>query len=176
MSLWRKLALALPLLLRVSSLSQATIVPQEQPTGTSLEQGLWWLYHLQYDQARKLFEQYTVENPKDPAGYFYKTATDWWQLAQQFDISQPEIVTRMENDYQETVRVAENLLKSDPDKRTKALAYMYMGGAQGLKGRWLVTQRQWVDAYFLGKKGHKMLRRALKYNPDLYDVYLGLGI
>jgi DNA polymerase-3 subunit beta len=29
---------------------------QEQPSGTALEQGLWWLHHHQYDQARKLFD------------------------------------------------------------------------------------------------------------------------
>jgi tetratricopeptide (TPR) repeat protein len=149
---------------------------QNDPSGTALDQGLWWLYHLQYDQARKKFDEYTAANPKDPAGYFYKTASDWWQLAQQFDKDLPEIVERMEKDYQDTVRVAQELLDSQPDHKTKGLAYMYMGGAQGLKGRWLVTQRQWVDAYFMGRKGHKMLKRALVYNPDLYDVYMGLGI
>jgi tetratricopeptide (TPR) repeat protein len=149
---------------------------QDQPSGTALEQGLWWLYHLQYDQARKLFIQHTEANPKDPAGYFYKTAADWWQLAQQFDKDLPDIRARLEKDYQATVQVAEELLKSTDDPQIKAQACLYMGGAQGLKGRWLVTQKQWVKAYFLGKNGHKMLKRALKYDPTLYDAYLGLGI
>ena len=151
---------------------------KEQPPGTSLDQGLWWLYHLQYDQARKLFDQYTTANPNDPAGYFYKTAADWWQLAQQFDKNLPEIQHRMEMDYQDTVRVAEVLLSttSEKDVKTKGLACLYAGGAEGLQGRWLVTQKQWVSAYFMGKKGHKMLKRALAYDPTLYDAYLGLGI
>jgi hypothetical protein len=154
----------------------ATPPVQLNPTGTALDQGLWWLYHLRYDDARRLFDQYAHENPKDPTGYFYKTASDWWQLAQQFDRRLPEIEERLEKDYQDTMRVADALLESNPDDKTKALACLYSGGAQGLKGRWLVTQKQWVKAYFLGKNGHKMLKKALKYDPHLYDANLGLGI
>jgi tetratricopeptide (TPR) repeat protein len=150
--------------------------PQLTPTGTALEQGLWWLYHLQYDQARKLFTEYTTAHPNDPAGYFYKTAADWWQLAQQFDQDLPEVRQRLDDDFQATVKVAENLLDTKPDDKTKGMACLYKGGAQGLKGRWLVTQGQWVKAYFLGKNGHKMLKRALEYDSNLYDAYLGLGI
>jgi tetratricopeptide (TPR) repeat protein len=156
--------------------SFSDIKVQDRPTGTALEQGLWWLYHLQYGKARELFDQYTQLHPKDPAGYFYKTAADWWQLAQQFDKDLPDIRARLEDDYQITVKVAEELLNSAEDPKIKAQACLYMGGAQGLKGRWLVTQRAWVKAYFLGKSGHKMLKRALKYDPKLYDAYLGLGI
>ena len=54
--------------------------------------------------------------PKDPAGYFYKTAADWWQLAQQFDRQLPEIEQRMETDYQDTVRVANALLDATDEK------------------------------------------------------------
>ncbi|OGR93019.1 MAG: hypothetical protein A2992_04580 [Elusimicrobia bacterium RIFCSPLOWO2_01_FULL_59_12] len=154
----------------------AHIPPQEHPTGTPLEQGLWWLYHLKYDEARELFEQYIAAHPKEPAGYFYKTAADWWQLAQQFDTDLPAIRDRLEQDYLATVRVAEDLMRSTENPNVKAKACLYSGGAQGLKGRWLVTQGSWIKAYFLGKNGHKLLKRALKLDPELYDAYLGLGI
>jgi hypothetical protein len=153
-----------------------TVRAQDQPTGDSLSQGLWWLYQLQYTKARELFYEYTKEKPDDPAGYFYKTAADWWQLAQEFDQDLPEIKQRLDEDYQMTVKVANTLLESAQDPKTKGLANLYSGGAEGLMGRWLVTQHQWLHAYFMGKSGHRKLLRALAYDPDLFDAYLGLGI
>src|SRR6185436_15881562 len=100
----------------------------------------------------------------------------WWQLAQQIDRDLPEVRANLEQDYQDTVRVAEKALESAKDDKTRAEAYLYLGGAQGLKGRWLVTQKQWLKAYRLGKSGHRMLQRALEKDPQLYDAYLGLGI
>jgi tetratricopeptide (TPR) repeat protein len=74
------------------------------------------------------------------------------------------------------MKKANALLNSTTDPKVKGLACLYSGGAQGLKGRWLVTQRQWVKAYFMGKSGHAQLKQALVYDPTLYDAYLGLGI
>jgi predicted Zn-dependent protease len=53
---------------------------------------------------------------------------------------------------------------------------LYWGGAQGLKGRWLVTQKAWMNAYSAGKEGHRHLEKALKLDPALHDADLGLGI
>ncbi len=149
---------------------------QEPPPGDGLSRGLWWLYHLKYEKAHQIFNQYCQEHPKDPSGYFYKTATDWWQLAQQFDFDLPEIEKRLEVDFEQTVAAAEDLMDSAADDKTRALAQLYWGGAEGLKGRWLVTQKQWIRAYFMGKSGAHRLRRAVQYDPTLYDAYMGLGI
>src|SRR3954465_14633860 len=84
----------------------------EPPPGDHISQGLWWLYQLQYDQSRKSFSDYIHSHPQDPLGYFYKTAADWWQLAQDLALEQPEIVTQFEKDYRNTVRVAQASYKS----------------------------------------------------------------
>lgn len=148
----------------------------ETPAGDAIRQGLWWLYQLKYEKAHELFNQYCQEHPKDPSGYFYKTAADWWQLAQQFDFVLPEVEKRLDEDFQQTVAAAKELMDSATDDKTRALAQLYWGGAEGLRGRWLVTQKQWIKAYFLGKSGTHRLRRAVRYDPTLYDAYLGLGI
>ena len=146
------------------------------PSSDKLSQGLWWLYQLQYDKARRLFNQHILDDPKNPDGYFYKAATDWWQLAQEFDFSLPDVEKRFEADYQDTVRVARNQLNTSHDPKAKAQACLFWGGAEGLKGRWLVTQKEWVKAYFSGKRGNRLLKKALHYDPVLFDAYLGLGI
>ncbi len=142
----------------------------------TIQQGLEWLYHAQYEKARESFDAYVRANPDDPAGYFYLTATDWWHLAQEIEYDLPEIKTRLEENAQRTIAVAKKLYDSSSDPRVQAKASLYWGGAEGLWGRWLVIQEEWVSAYFAGKRGHKMLKQAIKLDPELYDAYLGLGI
>ena len=141
-----------------------------------LDQGLWWLYHARYEQADKLFDQYCQDHPKDPAGYFYKTANNWWELAQKLDYDLPDVQKRFEENYQKTIDVAQAMSDTAPNNKVKARALLYWGGAEGLKGRWLVTQNQWVKAYFRGKCGNRLLHEAIEQDPGLYDAYLGLGI
>ncbi|MFA5974621.1 MAG: tetratricopeptide repeat protein [Elusimicrobiota bacterium] len=179
---WLGTALAILIVFPLQALSDAPLSPLNgssqtaPPPGDPLSQGLWWLYQLQYERARQLFDGYCRTYPQDPAGYFYKTATDWWQLAQQFDYKLPEIERRLEDDYQDTARVSRAYLETARTPAEKGYACLYWGGAEGLKGRWQVTQKQWVKAYFSGKHGASLLKRSLAYDPTLYDAYLGLGI
>ena len=152
---------------------------QEAPPAQAdpITQGLWWLYHQQYAKAREVFSSVAQADPQDPAGPFYKTATDWWELAQDFDLKMPAVEKRFAADAEETVKRAQAILKkSTGNKRRSAEAHLYWGGAQGLQGRWLVTQSQWMKAYSAGKEGHKHLKKALDIDPSLHDANLGLGI
>jgi len=152
------------------------INPPQTAGQTPLDQGLWWLYHGRFDKAEKHFDQYCQDHPKDPAGYFYKTATNWWELAQKLDYDLPEVQKRFEENYQKTLEVAKAMSDGAPSDKVKARALLYWGGAEGLKGRWLVTQQQWVRAYFRGRAGNQLLHEAIDRDPELYDAYLGLGI
>jgi tetratricopeptide (TPR) repeat protein len=151
-------------------------VPAEPPEGDLLSQGLWWLYQARYDKADELFDQYTKTHPKDPAGYFYKTANNWWELAQKLDYDLPDVQKRFEENYEKTIAVAQALSDAAPSDKVKSRALLYWGGAEGLKGRWLVTQGQWVKAYFRGKSGNHLLRQSIELDPEQYDASLGLGI
>jgi len=163
------------LLVALPGLLLASEGPQP-PTSDPLKQGLWWLYHIQYDKAYAAVDRYISAHPEDPTGHFYKTAIAWWHLAQELDKPLPDVEKQMELDYQATVKTAKALYESAQDDATRAKACLYWGGAEGLKGRWLVTQKQWVKAYFLGKRGDRLLHKALAYDPETYDAYLGLGI
>jgi tetratricopeptide (TPR) repeat protein len=142
----------------------------------AIDEGLGWLYHLQYDKARERFETFIRLHPEDPAGYFYLTATHWWQLAQNIEYQLPDVQAALEKNVHKTITVAKKLYESTEDPKVKARASLYWGGAEGLWGRRLVTQREWVKAYFAGKRGYKLLRRAVHLDPKQYDAYLGLGI
>src|SRR5688572_25840878 len=130
-----------------------------------LGEGLWWLYHARYNKAHEMFDHYVQAHPEDPAGYFYKTATDWWELAQELDYHLPEIEQRFEENYRKTIETAKKVADSTSDKKIKARAYLYLGGAEGLKGRWLVLKKEWIKAYFRGQSGHRYLKQAVSLDP-----------
>jgi len=175
------------LLSKPSGVSKVTPVPSEKkkpplpqqspqpPSNDWVAQGLWWLYQLRYQKARESFGNYIQHNPHDPAGYFYRAATDWWELAQNFDQDLPSIRRNFAKDYQKTLALTKPLLKSQ-DAQVRAKAYFYLGGIEGLQGRLLITQKDWAKAYFAGQRGYKALLHALEDDPHLEDAYLGLGV
>lgn len=146
------------------------------PYDHDIHQGLRWLYHSQYDQARAIFAQVSRRYPEDPAGDFFLAATDWWQLAENLDHPPSQIEALLEEHCARTIQRAQATLKAATEVETLAQTYFYMGGAYGFKGRWAVTQGHWLSAYRSGKRGVHFLRLALDYDPELYDAYLGLGI
>lgn len=173
MKFWSCLAPAL--LLGVAMAQEAPRPPDTEP----LASGLWWLYHLQYDRAHQEFDRHIAQNPDDPAGYFYKSATDWWHLAQEFEMDRADLQERFFRTADLTIAKAEKRLDAldlKTDKKEAARLLLYKGGAEGLSGRWLVTQKRWVKAYFAGRAGHRDLQQAVELDPTLYDAYLGLGI
>src|SRR6266446_1139003 len=114
------------------------LTAQEARAEGILDQGLWWLYQLQYDKASAEFDAYIKLHPKDPAGYFYLTAVDWWHLAQDIEYDLPDVRKQLDEDSQRTIDVAKALYASASDSHAKAKACLYRGGAEGLWGRWLV--------------------------------------
>jgi len=151
------------------------------PSGSDLQQGLWWLYHLRYEKAVALYDQHIARDPEDPAGYFYKAAADWWHLAQEFEYEQPDIQKRFDESVDLTIAKAKARLKRLDEKNPQqakeiASIYLYWGGAEGLRGRWLVTQKHWVKAYFSGRAGFLKLKKAVRLDPSQYDAYMGIGI
>lgn len=151
--------------------------PWPQPPATDpLALGLWWLYHSQFEKSYAAFDAYTNAHPQDPAGFFYKSAVSWWHLAQDLEYDLPEVRARFDQDLDRTIALAQARLHDARDSKSRAQALLYQGGAEGLRGRWLVTQREWISAYFAGKRGYGHLREAVKLDPELYDAYLGLGI
>lgn len=148
----------------------------EPPAGDRLSQGLWWLYHVQYDKARATIEDYVHAHPSDPLGYFYETAVDWWELAQDMDAHHVALEKKFEHHFDLTVDHSTASYRSALDNRTRAVALLCEGGAFGLRGRWLVGQKEWTRAYSLGKNGYRLLKKSIALDPTLYEPLLGLGI
>ncbi len=61
---------------------------------------------------------------------------------------------------------------ADPQRRLDG--YFVSGMALGTLGQWRLMRRHMLDAYFIGKKAVKQLKRCLKLDPDYADAGAGL--
>ena len=55
-------------------------------------------------------------------------------------------------------------------------ALMAMGAAYGVSSRLLCTRKEWIKAYFQGRKAIGFVRKAAALDPELYDAYVGIGM
>ena len=139
------------------------------------DRGIALMYRLEFDKAEEQFKEIINVDTANPAGYFALAALSWWRYSQNFDVQADfkDLETEFMHNADVTIKVCEERLKN---KQNLDQTYFFMGSAYGLKGRWYAVQRRWFKAYTNGNKGRKLLGKAVKENPELFDAYLGLGI
>ncbi len=140
----------------------------------NLLEGIDMMYALDIEGARKNFQAVLLAEPEHPAGPMLLGGLYWLQYTQSFDIEEGGDVEDKFLFYtEEAINRANLRLKKNPND---AEAYMYLGGAWGLRGRWKVLERSWLKAARLGLKAYRYLEKTVKLDPSLSDAYLGLGI
>ena len=139
------------------------------------DRGIALMYRLEFDKAEEQFMEIIQADTAAPAGYFALAALSWWRYSQSFDVQADfkELEVKFMRNADAAIQVCSERLDK---KQALDQTYFFMGSAYGLKGRWYAVQRRWFKAYKNGNKGKKLLVKAVKANPELYDAYLGLGI
>jgi tetratricopeptide (TPR) repeat protein len=121
--------------------------------------------HEAVEQFKKLIELF----PDDPIGYFYVSATLQTMMD---DFRNYSYMDEFNNYMNKAIKTAE-----EKKKRADLTAYdyLYLGGAVGYRGIHKALTGNWMGAFVDGLKGKGYLEDALKLDPELYDVYYGLG-
>lgn len=160
-------------------LVSASVHASDNPFGVSaeldetLKTGLHELYNLNFDEAIAIFNSAKEHSADHPMVSFGITSAHWWRLSVYVLENDAEESKPFLESVKECIRLSEARIKKG-DKTGEA--YLTLGGAEGLLGRWQAANRQWLPAYFKGKSAYKNLRKSLKVNPEMMDAYMGLGI
>ncbi len=160
--------LALAALLAIPGAARA-MTPEDQAAVTK---GIDALYMCDYDGAEQDFAVLMAQRPGDPVlSLGYATAT-WWRMENLLALPGSPEEARFTAAVSTAIADASSYARGhakDPE------AYLYLGAAYGLRGRWEAARQKWVRAYFDGRRAYKAERRAVSLDPALDDAYLGLG-
>ena len=117
------------------------------------------------DEFKKLIGNF----PDDPIGYFYVSASLQTMMDDFRNYSYAEEFDRYMN------TAIEKAEKKKEQNNLTAQDYLYFGGAVGFRGINKALTGNWMGAFVDGLKGKGYLEKALEVDPELYDVYYGLG-
>jgi tetratricopeptide (TPR) repeat protein len=132
-------------------------------------QGLDYLHNEEVFKAVDEFKKLIDLLPNDPIGYFYVAAS----LQTMMDDYRNYSYFNEFNKYMD-LAIEKAELKKKQGNLT-AYDYLYLGGAIGYRGINEALTGDWYHAFVDGLKGKGYLEKALKLDPELYDVYYGLG-
>jgi tetratricopeptide (TPR) repeat protein len=130
--------------------------------------GIRLVMNDQYRESIVLFDLLERLYPKHPAPHFLKSAAlQHWMGSYRIKTFQDEL----EENVQCAIDEGNALLSENQDP----WLYFYVGAAYGYRAFNRFRKHNWIGAYLDGKKGINHLHEALKRDPHIYDVYLGLG-
>lgn len=127
--------------------------------------------NLQYNEADEVFLEIVRLQPKNPRGYFFRSATYFWMFSE--DVKKEEIGDKFRDLSYQAVEIAEARLEENEDDID---AMFFLGGAYGSLGRYYAMTKSFLNAYWYGKKGMGYLEDVIEADSTYYDAYLGLGI
>lgn len=170
------------LLLLVSAFSNGALAKDQLPKlpeGTRatkdsifhapLARGIQMVYEDRFIESIALFDSLKLQHPEHPAPYFYKAAAyQTWMTSFRFNKYQQEL----EENVQLAIDAGDALLKENQDD---PWLNFYIGAAYGYRAFFKLRSYNFIGAYRDGTKGIKNFKIALEKDPELYDVYLGLG-
>lgn len=142
-----------------------------------LDEGLHRLYSLDYPKSRAAFRKLIELEPDNPFGYLFEAGGIWWESSQEFGLftATPTLQGLFEEDVEAAQRKADLYIDSK-DKQQRADGYFVSGMALGTLGQWRLMKHHWMDAFFIGKKAIKHLKKCQKLDSDYADARLGLGV
>ena len=142
-----------------------------QTNDEKILKGIDYIYHIKFDSANIIFNEFVQTNPKDPAGYFFLAMIDWWKINLNKENDTLDEVFFNKTD--KVVEVAdEKLSQNDFDDE----AMFYKGGALGYRGLVRSLRESWLKAAEDGKEALNLLQDAYGINKNNKDVIFGIGM
>lgn len=135
--------------------------------------GLDHIYRMEFDEAEEASRKIVALDPEHPYGYFALASTEWTRYVYETEQTDQSLLKPIEEKMGMAIEKSDRWLKKRPNDAT---VLMVEGSAYGLMSRLLCLRREWLKAYWYGRKAVRLTRAAVKADPELYDAYLGIGM
>lgn len=148
--------------------SQSIAKPEAE---ARIQQGIEYVYNLEFEKAEKQFREIIQSQPQNPAGHFFLAMVTWWRIL--IDIDNEQYDEQFYDSLDTVVGLCDDILdKNENDVN----ALFFKGGAIGFKGRLKAHRSSWLDAANAGRKALPIVQDASALDPNNYDILLGSGI
>lgn len=135
--------------------------------------GVKAVYSLDFDTAETNINALLDKHPNYPIALFGKTMIEWSRFEYEYEKSNLEQAAKFEKSIASSIEGIKDWIDANSQE---AQAFMALGGVYGVKARFELANKNYVKAYFAGKKGLKFMNKAAKLDPEMYDAYLGEAI
>ena len=176
--------------------AKATAAPAPEPDRARFDalraQGFEALYNLDYEGARRTFQELARLFPDHPAGPQFLAATVWLRTlnesrrlqaslyntegfyAKEKDVANPKVVEEFRELTRRAKALAEARHKQDPND---VEALYYLGAVEGLKAAFAgAVERSFYSAWRDGEEAADRHRKVIKLDPAFHDAELTLGM
>lgn len=149
---------------------EVTLPPEVMEAAT---EGVNGVYSLDFATAEKNIQKVFSLYPDHPFAHFGNAMIAWARYEYEFETSDEKQRKIFERILDNSIEGTKRWLKKNPQD---ANAYMGLGALNGLRALFNMRNRNWVTAYFSGRKAIYNLEESLKIDPTYYDAYFGLGV
>ncbi len=121
-----------------------------------------------FKEGLLLFEDLQQTYPDHPAPHFFKAAAyqSWMSVFR---------LNRFQEEFEENIELAIDKGNGLLKRENSPWLFFYVGAAYGYRAFNQFRKHHWISAYSDAKEGVDNFQEALERDPNLFDVYLGLG-
>lgn len=166
----RQLLFAAVLLAAPSAALASSMTPEMDRL---IMEGIDSIYRMDFDAADAAATKAIALDPAYPHPYLGQAATDFIRWAYGPKQSDDALVRSFEAKVGRAIKVAEAWLKTHPNDPDALLA---LGSGYGISARLALERREYLKGWRHGSRAMSYVRASLKYDPNIYDSYLGLGM
>lgn len=126
---------------------------------------------MQYNEADKIFDKMIQMEPKNAAGYLYKSQSffHYWQ----YTYVNPDKKTLKQ--FRSLLFKTRDIAEAMPDKDDLETQFM-LGSAYGNIGLYYANSNNWLRAWWYGRKGIKCVKGILEKDPEYANAYFLIGM
>ncbi len=170
------LSLLLLAVLAVPSAAQSPRAPNESVLDDvvvqhQVKKGLDYLYNMEFDRARRMFELIDESHPRHPIGPFLTALNTWWKIL--IDLSDESHDAAFYASMEEVIDRSDRLLRRN---RNDFDAWFFKGAALGFRGRLRSNRGDWFLSAKDGLRAMDYVLGIAKRDPGNADYAFGKGI